>query len=136
MKVLIVDDSAMIRVMLKRNLMAIGVHEEEIVQAEDGEKGLLRFTTCHCRAIITDMRMPVMDGLAFVSEIRKLDAKVPIMMLTSANERGDVVAAVESGVNDYLLKPFTAGDLRKKLLKLLSQVIPSEAQPCAPSPVP
>ena len=122
MNILIVDDTAMVRIMLERNLMTLGVPEEEIFQAENGEKGLERFTTFHCRAIITDMRMPVMDGLAFVKAVRKLDAKVPIIMLTSASERGDVVAAVESGVNDYLLKPFAAGDMGKKLLKMLSQM--------------
>jgi two-component system chemotaxis response regulator CheY len=132
MKVLVVDDSAMIRVILKRSLIAVGVRQEEIFEAENGEKGLARFQTFRCRGIITDWRMPVMDGLTFVKEIRKRDANVPIVMLTAANERDDVVAAIECGVSDYLIKPFSPADIRKKLLNMLAQMKASEAQPCAP----
>jgi two-component system chemotaxis response regulator CheY len=122
MNVLIVDDTAMVRVLVKRNLIALGLRAEEILEAEDGEKGLARFKTFQCRGIITDMRMPVMDGLEFVKEVRKLDCEVPIVMLTSANDREDVVAAIESGVNDYLIKPFAPGDIKKKLRKMLAQM--------------
>jgi two-component system, chemotaxis family, chemotaxis protein CheY len=131
MNVLIVDDSAMTRVILKRNLISVGVREEQIFEAENGEQGLARFETFHCRAVITDWRMPVMDGLTFVKELRKRDSEVPIIMLTAANERGDVVAAIESGVTDYLIKPFAAADMRKKLLTMLARMQANKAQLCA-----
>jgi two-component system, chemotaxis family, chemotaxis protein CheY len=118
MNVLIVDDSPIVRVILKRNLIAIGVRENEIYEAENGEKGLARFRVYGCGAIVTDLRMPVMDGVAFVKEIRKLAPDIPIAMVTAANEKDQVVEAIASGVNDYLVKPFAAADLRKKLTKL------------------
>jgi two-component system chemotaxis response regulator CheY len=122
MNVLVVDDTAMIRVIVRRNLIALGVREDNIFLAKDGEDGLALFTTFHCRGIITDLRMPVMDGLTFVEEIRKRDAQVPIIMLTSANGREDFQAAIESGVNDYLIKPFTSADIKIKLRKMLSRM--------------
>jgi two-component system, chemotaxis family, chemotaxis protein CheY len=118
MSVLIVDDSAMTRVILKRNLISVGFREHEIFEAENGEKGLARFVVSRCDCIITDIRMPVMDGLTFVRAIRKLSAKVPIMAITAANDREEVVAAIESGVNDYLIKPFAGADVRKKLHRM------------------
>jgi two-component system chemotaxis response regulator CheY len=129
MNILIVDDTALVRLILKRNLMALGVREEEIFQAEDGEKGLACFKTFGCRGIVTDLRMPVMDGVTFVQEVRKLDSQVPIIMLTSANEREEVMAAVESGVTDYLIKPPTAAAMQKKLLKMLAQIEASRVDP-------
>ena len=131
MNILIVDDTPLTRVILKRTLMALGVREEEIFQAGNGEKGLACFEAFCCRGVITDWRMPVMDGLTFVKELRKRDSQAPIIMLTAANDRADVVTAIEAGVNDYLIKPFTAEDMRKKLLKMLSKIKASEAQPCA-----
>ncbi len=120
MSVLIVDDSTMIRVILKRNLIAIGVPEQEIYQAENGEKALARFLSFQCDGIVTDLRMPVMDGLTFVREVRKRNASVPIIAISSANDRENVMAAIESGVNDYLIKPFAVDDIRKKLQRLVN----------------
>ena len=131
MNVLIVDDSAMTRVLLKRNLVAVGVREHEIIEAENGEKGLARFENFECRAVITDWRMPVMDGLEFVKELRKRNTQIPIIMLTAANERADVVAAIESGITDYLIKPFSPADMRKKLQTMLARAKASDAQPCS-----
>jgi two-component system, chemotaxis family, chemotaxis protein CheY len=132
MSVLIVDDSVIIRVILERNLIGLGVPEHEIYQAENGEKGLARFVSFRCDGIVTDLRMPVMDGLTFVREVRKLNATVPIVAVTSANDRENVVAAIESGVNDYLIKPFAAGDVRKKLQRLLEWSQNQTA--CRPNP--
>ncbi len=129
MNILIVDDTALVRLILKRNLMALGVREEEIFQAEDGEKGLACFKAFGCCGIVTDLRMPVMDGVTFVQEVRKLDSQVPIIMLTSANEREEVMAAVESGVTDYLIKPPTAAAMQKKLVKMLAQIEASRIDP-------
>lgn len=119
MNVLIVDDSAMLRVMLKRILIQLGVRDHQIYEAENGQTGLERLSTFHCEAIITDWRMPVMDCLAFVKQVRQSSPQIPIVMITAANERDQVVEAVKSGVNDYLVKPFNPADARKKLTNLL-----------------
>ena len=58
-----------------------------------------------------------MDGLTFVQEVRKRDLQVPIVMVTCANGEEQVLAAVDSGVNDYLIKPFPPAEVRKKALR-------------------
>jgi two-component system, chemotaxis family, chemotaxis protein CheY len=127
-KLLIVDDSAIGRVVVQRNCLGVGLREDEIVHAENGQSALQRFDRDPCDAIVTDWHMPVMDGLTLVREIRKRDPHVPILMFTASCSRDEVVAAVEAGANDYLVKPFAPGDLQRKLRKLLALVQNNEAQ--------
>src|ERR1700722_15467772 len=102
MKVLIVDDTTLVRVVLRRWCLALGLRNEDIVEAENGQTALNRFVTCLPDAVITDWSMPIMDGLTLVKEIRKRDSRVPIIMVTSQAEREHVIAAIEAGANDYL----------------------------------
>jgi two-component system chemotaxis response regulator CheY len=64
--------------------------------------------------------MPVMDGLTLVKEIRKLNSSVPIVMVTSQAEREHVIAAIQAGANDYLVKPFSPAEVKKKLMALIT----------------
>jgi two-component system chemotaxis response regulator CheY len=120
MKVLIVDDTTLVRVVLRRWCLALGLRNEDIVEAENGQTALNRFVTCLPDAVITDWSMPVMDGLTLVKEIRKRDSRVPIIMVTSQAEREHVIAAIEAGANDYLVKPFSPAEIKKKLLALVA----------------
>jgi two-component system, chemotaxis family, chemotaxis protein CheY len=120
MKVLIVDDTTLVRVVLRRWCLTLGLRNEDIVEAENGQTALNRFVTCSPDAVITDWSMPVMDGLALVQEIRKRDSRVPIVMVTSQAERQHVIAAIEAGANDYLVKPFSAAEIRRKLFALIA----------------
>ena len=67
--------------------------------------------------VLTDWNMPVMDGLTLLKEIRSRDQEIPIVMITTEAERARVVTAIEAGVSDYLVKPFTADALNAKLDK-------------------
>jgi|HubBroStandDraft_6_1064221.scaffolds.fasta_scaffold306043_2 two-component system chemotaxis response regulator CheY len=120
MKVLIVDDTTMVRVVLKRWCVNLGLSEADIIEAENGQRALSRFETSSPDAVITDWSMPVMDGLTLVQEIRKRNSTVPIVMVTSQAERDQVVAALEAGINDYLVKPFSPIDIKRKLSKLFA----------------
>jgi two-component system chemotaxis response regulator CheY len=120
MKVLIVDDTTMVRVVLRRWCINLGLNEDDILEAENGQRALSRFETSSPDAVITDWSMPVMDGLTLVQEIRKRNSTVPIVMVTSQAERDQVVAALEAGINDYLVKPFSPTDIKKKLSKLFA----------------
>ncbi len=128
MKLLLVDDSVIGRVVVHRNCIAVGFQDDEIVQAENGQTALQRFERSGCDGVITDWSMPVMDGLAFVKELRKRDQQIPILMFTASCRREDVIAAIEAGANDYLVKPFAPGDLQKKLRKLMALMKQNEAQ--------
>ncbi len=129
-KLLIVDDSAIGRVVVQRTCLTVGLKVEDILFADNGQTALQRFERTACDAIVTDWHMPVMDGLTLVKEIRKRNARVPILMFTASCRREEVVAAIEAGANDYLVKPFAPGDLQRKLRKLLASITQVEA-PCS-----
>ncbi len=67
--------------------------------------------------VLTDWNMPGKTGLEVIKEIRAKDAKVPIIMITTEAEKSRVLAAIQAGVSDYLVKPFTPDTLREKLAK-------------------
>lgn len=117
MKVLLVDDSGTMRTIQKRYILKMGVAEDDIVEADNGQKGLEAFQQHKVDLVVADWNMPVMDGLALVKEIRKQNDSVPIIMITTESERSRVVTAIQAGVSDYLVKPFTSDALQEKFEK-------------------
>ena len=117
MKILLVDDSGTMRAIQKRCLFKLGVSEDDVVEAENGQTGLEEFDKGGFDIVLTDWNMPVMDGLTMLKEIRTRNADIPIIMITTESERARVVAAIEAGVSDYLVKPYTADALNAKLEK-------------------
>lgn len=115
MKVLLVDDSATMRTIQKRCLGSLGI--EEVIDAEDGQKALEQFEANTFDIILSDWNMPVMDGLTFLKEIRQKNKDIPFIMITTESERARVVTAIQAGVSDYLVKPFTPDGLKEKLEK-------------------
>ena len=113
MKILLVDDSGTMRSIQKRCLQKLGV--AEIVEAEDGVQGLLLFKSTQFDVVLSDWNMPNMDGLQLLREIRKLNTQIPVIMVTTEAERGRVMEAIQSGVSDYIVKPFTPDVLKEKL---------------------
>lgn len=119
MKVLIVDDSGTMRTIQKRCLSKLGI--EDVVEAEDGRKGLEAFERDTFDVILSDWNMPNMDGLAMLKEIRQRNTTVPVIMITTEAERARVVSAIQAGVSDYLVKPFTPEGLKEKLEKWVTE---------------
>ena len=117
MKILLVDDSGTMRAIQKRCLLKLGVSPDDVVQAENGQVALEAYRADTFAIILTDQNMPVMDGLTFVKEVRTTNKDIPIVMITTESERSRVIVAIEAGVSDYLVKPFTPNDLSAKLRK-------------------
>lgn len=109
MKVLVVDDSEMTRMIAKKTLRSIGV--TDVVEAADGELALKVFDAENPDVVFSDWNMPNMDGLTLLREIRTRRTDVPVIMITTEGSRGKVVQAVQDGVSDYLVKPFTPAGL-------------------------
>ena len=82
-----------------------------------GTKPCKPFIPGHFDLVLTDWNMPGKSGLEVVKEIRRKDPKVPIIMITTEAEKSRVIQAIQAGVSDYLVKPFTAEILREKLEK-------------------
>ncbi|MDY0166084.1 MAG: response regulator [Thermoguttaceae bacterium] len=114
-RVLVADDSSTMRKIILRSLQAVGV--SGAVEASDGAEAVSLFQPGQFDLILTDWNMPGKTGLEVVQEIRTKDAKVPIIMVTTEAEKGRVMQAIQAGVSDYLVKPFTADMLREKLEK-------------------
>jgi two-component system chemotaxis response regulator CheY len=114
-KVLVVDDSLMTRMVIKKTLATFGV--TEVVEAEDGQKGIDTFKANPVDIVFSDWNMPNMNGLQMLEQIRQINPSVPVVMITTEGSRDRVVEAIKLGVSDYLVKPFTPVALREKLEK-------------------
>ncbi|UUO08761.1 MULTISPECIES: response regulator [Blastopirellula] len=114
-RVLVADDSSTMRKIILRSLQAVGV--PNATEAADGDEALKIFKPGDFDLVLTDWNMPGKNGLEVVQEIRKIDKDVKIMMVTTEAEKTRVLEAIQAGVSDYLVKPFTADTLREKLEK-------------------
>lgn len=114
MKILVVDDSAVMRKILIKAL-GDGGHTD-ILEATNGKEALE--VAGDVDVIFTDWNMPVMDGLTFVQELRK-SSQVPVVMVTTEGGQKQVLEAMKSGVNDYVVKPFKPNVLLGKVENLL-----------------
>lgn len=117
-KVLIVDDSGTMRKIIARALNAVGF--TDVVEAGDGIEGLHAFQQDSFKLVLTDWNMPNRSGLELTSDIRATGSKVPIFMVTTEGEKERVVSAIQAGISDYLVKPFSAEVLREKLAKYVT----------------
>jgi len=118
MKVLLVDDSSTMRTIQRRCLNTLGV--EDITEAANGRMAIDLFGEGHFDVVLTDWNIPVMNGLTFLKELRQQNTTVPVIMITTEAEKRRVVKAIEAGVSDYLMKPFTPAQLKSKLEKWVS----------------
>jgi len=119
-KILIVDDMATMRRIEKSLLMQLGF--KNIDEAEDGKVALQKLRQGDYDFVLTDWNMPNMTGLELVQEIRK-DPKLkhlPVLMVTAEAKKENVLAAIKAGVNNYVVKPFTAETLKEKIEKIFS----------------
>ena len=114
-RVLVADDSITMRKIILRSLNAVGV--SSAVEASDGEEAVGLFNPGEFDLVLTDWNMRGKTGLEVTREIRQKDADVPIIMVTTEAEKTRVLEAIQAGVSDYLVKPFTADTLREKLEK-------------------
>ena len=119
MKFLVVDDSATMRRIVVNSLQRIGF--TECVEAGDGREALDKFDAS-VTFVITDWNMPNMSGTELARALRtRADGKtVPILMVTARSVREDILTALESGVNNYIVKPFTPQVLKEKIDQLLA----------------
>ncbi len=118
MKFLVVDDSATMRRIVINSLQRIGF--SDTVEAGDGQEALAKFDSS-VNFVITDWNMPNMSGTDFTKVLRSRPdgAHVPILMVTARSVKEDILTAMEAGVNNYIVKPFTPQVLKEKIDALL-----------------
>jgi len=88
-----------------------------LVTAANGQEGLERFRACPPDLVVTDIRMPVLDGLAMVGAIRALDREAQVVVTTAHSDTSFLMQAIEVGVDHYVLKPVAMEQLLRAVLK-------------------
>ncbi|HEY9841075.1 MAG: response regulator [Candidatus Sericytochromatia bacterium] len=124
--IMIVDDSSVTRKVIKKHIGSGPYASAELHEAGDGEQALENVKSGKkIDVILSDWNMPKMNGLEFVRKLREYEASsgvaepVKIIMITTEGTIDKVTEAMESGVNEYIVKPFTADTLTKTLKKVL-----------------
>lgn len=124
-RIMLVDDSAVIRRLLT-DVLAGDPQLEVIGSAQNGQVALEKLPALNPDIIILDVEMPVMDGLETLTEIRKRQPRLPVIMFSSITERGAAVTleALGRGANDYVTKPANTGNMMMSLQRVRDELIP------------
>ena len=125
MKVLIVDDEPAIRLLVKKYADFEGYETDE---AADGMEAVIKCRQTAYDIVIMDVMMPELDGFSAVKEIRK-NSDVPVIMLSARGEEYDKIHGFETGVDDYVTKPFSGKELMMRINAVLSRTARSAAEP-------
>ncbi|HEX4514535.1 MAG TPA: sigma-54 dependent transcriptional regulator, partial [Polyangiaceae bacterium] len=115
-QVLIVDDEPNLRKILSAQLTRDGY---DVMIAEDGEQGLSMLKEHHIDMVITDLKMPKVDGMTLLKEALREDPELPVVMITAHGTVDTAVEALKSGAFDYLTKPFDKDEVRQIVAKAL-----------------
>lgn len=124
MRILLVDDEQALLRSVARSLRFEGYH---VVPASSGEEALEMLPVATPDAIVLDVMMPGLDGLATCRALRAAGDRTPVLMLTAKSEVGDRVAGLDAGADDYLVKPFAYEELLARLRALLRRSGGSES---------
>jgi two-component system chemotaxis response regulator CheY len=121
LKVLIVDDSAVMRKIVERALRQAGLEIGEVLEASNGAEALVEVEKGSLDIILSDINMPVMDGLEFLKNLNKVEAGkgVPVVMITTEGSEARVVEALSVGAKGYIRKPFTPEQVKERVAPLI-----------------
>lgn len=115
MKILVVDDFATMRRIVRNILQQLGF--TNVAEAEDGRLALDKLKSGDFKLVISDWNMPNMMGIDLLRAVRGDDSlkTTPFLMVTAESNKENVIQAVQAGVSNYIVKPFTADTLEQKL---------------------
>ncbi len=120
-RALIVDDSTVMRKIVERALRQAGLDTLVVHEAANGTEGLDMLRTKKVDLILSDINMPSMDGLEFLRQLRaqNLAPGVPVVMITTESSEEHVKQAILAGAQGYIRKPFTAEQVKERVLPLV-----------------
>jgi two-component system response regulator MprA len=120
-KLLVVDDDPALARTLRR---ALTVEGYDVETAADGGEALQRLAAERFDAVVLDVAMPRLDGLAVCRRLRERRDRTPVLMLTARDAVGDRVSGLDAGADDYLVKPFALDELNARVRALLRRAAP------------
>ena len=120
-RTLIVDDSSVMRKIVERALRQAGLETLVVHEASSGAEGLDVLRGAQVDVILSDINMPVMDGFEFLRQLKvqNLAPGVPVIMITTESSEEHVKQAIQAGAVGYIRKPFTADQVKERVLPLL-----------------
>ncbi|MBF6047764.1 response regulator [Streptomyces sp. NRRL B-1677] len=121
--VLVVDDDPDVRAAV---VDALTIEGYAVRAAADGLEALSAVAAAPPAAVVLDLAMPVLDGLAVCRRLRALGDRTPVLVLTARDAVADRVAGLDAGADDYLVKPFALDELLARLRALLRRAAPAE----------
>lgn len=116
MQLLLVEDQKRLAGLLKRSLIEDGY---AVDIASDGQEAIDKFDINNYDLIILDIMLPIKDGIEVCQEVRRSNTDIPILMLTALDGVDDRIKGLDSGADDYLVKPFSDGELSARVRALL-----------------
>ena len=121
LKVLIVDDSSVMRKIVERALRQAGLELTEVLEASNGAEALVQVHKGSLDMILSDINMPVMDGLEFLKNLANIESarNIPVVIITTEGSEARVVEALSAGAKGYLRKPFTPEQVKERVTPLL-----------------
>ncbi len=117
--VLVIEDVHYMRLLVRQTVTAMGY---EVLEARSGEQGVQLFAQhqAEIHLILLDIVMPQMDGIETLQAIRKVDAKVPVLMVTANPNKDNLMACAKYGISGFISKPFDRNKFRAKVLEVLA----------------
>ena len=123
-RILVVDDERPIRRFLNASLSGIYT----VIEAANGEEAIQAVTTERPDLMILDLGLPDIDGIEVTRRLREW-SQIPIIVVSVREQENDKIAALDAGADDYLTKPFGAGELMARIRGVLRRTIQSESEP-------
>jgi two-component system chemotaxis response regulator CheY len=122
LRVLIVDDSSVMRKIVERSLRQAGLDLGEVLEAGNGAEALVEVQKGSLDLILSDINMPAVDGLEFLKNLAGVEAAkgVPVVMITTEGSEARVVEAISAGAKGYIRKPFTPEQVKERITPLLA----------------
>lgn len=119
--VLIVDDSSVMRKIIERAVRQTGLAVEKIIEAENGTAALNVLETDQPDLVLSDINMPMMDGLEFLHRLHVAgtSSKVPVLMITTEGSEAKVREAISLGAKGFIRKPFTSNEVKEQIARAL-----------------
>jgi two-component system chemotaxis response regulator CheY len=120
-RILIVDDSSVMRKIIERSLRQAGLEQAEVVEAGNGIEALAQVREGAFDLILSDINMPAMDGIEFLRQLVTIEStkSVPVVMVTTEGSESRVVEALSIGAKGYIRKPFTPDQIKERVIPLL-----------------
>jgi two-component system chemotaxis response regulator CheY len=120
-RILIVDDSSVMRKIIERSLRQAGLEQAEVVEAGNGIEALAQVREGVFDLILSDINMPAMDGIEFLRQLATIESAkgIPVVMVTTEGSESRVVEALSIGAKGYIRKPFTPDQIKERVIPLL-----------------